>query len=67
MELKNVNPNGGNVIASNLNNLFLFLFLFQIVKIKFEFKNHMLLFVQYVLIAYKKEILLLFSPLINFE
>jgi hypothetical protein len=36
MELKNVNPNGGNIIASNLTNLNNFSFYVLIVKIELK-------------------------------
>jgi hypothetical protein len=42
MELENVNPNGNNVVASNLINTNLFFL--QIVKIEFKTKHHMLFF-----------------------
>jgi hypothetical protein len=42
MELKNVNPNGDNAVASNLNNINFFGG--RIVKIKFKNKHYMLFF-----------------------
>jgi hypothetical protein len=42
MELENVNPNGNNVVASNLININFSIF--EIVKIEFKNKNHTLFF-----------------------
>jgi multisubunit Na+/H+ antiporter MnhF subunit len=43
MELKNVIPNGDNVVASNLTNTNFFLFM-KIVKIEFKNRHYMLIF-----------------------
>jgi hypothetical protein len=48
MELKNVNPNGNNSIASNLNYINFFL---KIAKIELKNKHHMLFFLEDVVIA----------------
>jgi hypothetical protein len=45
MELKNVNPNGDNVVVSNLINVNFFFFL-TIVKIEFKNEDHMLFFLK---------------------
>jgi hypothetical protein len=52
MELKNINLHGGNVIASNLNNINIYFL--KIVKIKFKNKHHVLFFLQDVMIACKR-------------
>jgi hypothetical protein len=49
MESKNVNPNGDNVVASNLININLFIF--EIVKIELKNKDHTLLFLKDAMIA----------------
>ena len=49
MEIKNVNPNGDNIIASNLN-ITGFIFL-KIVRIGLKNKYHMLFVLKYVIIA----------------
>jgi hypothetical protein len=49
MELKNVNPNGDNVVASNINiNNFIFL---KIVRIGLKNKHYMLFILKYVIVA----------------
>jgi hypothetical protein len=64
MELENANPNGDNVVASNLNTIN-FLKFFTIVNIELKNKFHMLLFLQDVLIVCKTKLLILFTSLIN--
>ena len=62
MELKIVNLNGGNVEVSNLNNINLFI-------LKIEFKKNIIcyFFPIDVMIASKREFLILFIFLINIE
>jgi hypothetical protein len=43
MELKTINPNGDNIVVSNLNNTYFFIFL-KIEEIEFENKYHALFF-----------------------
>jgi hypothetical protein len=65
MELKNVNPNGNNVVASNVNNInFFFL---KNVKIEIKKKHDMLYFLQDIKIARKTKFLIFFTPLINIQ
>jgi hypothetical protein len=49
MELKNVNPNGSNVVVSNLINVNFFGG--KIVMTKFKIKHHMLFFILSAMIA----------------
>jgi hypothetical protein len=59
MELKNVNPNGENVVASNLINIKFYFW--KIVKI-----NHMLFFLKDAIIAQETKFLILFiSQIMN--
>jgi hypothetical protein len=67
MELKNVYPNGDNVVASNPNNANFFFFL-ETMKIEFKNKHHVLLayyHLEVVVIVQKTKSLILFTPLIN--
>jgi hypothetical protein len=65
MELKNINPNGDDVVASNLNNMEFFFW--KIVKIELKNKHHMLFFLQDVVIARKTKFFILSTSLINIE
>jgi hypothetical protein len=49
MELKNVNPNGDNVVAYNLINVYVFFW--KIVKIELKNKHHVLFFLKNVMIS----------------
>jgi hypothetical protein len=63
MELKNVNPNGDNVVASNLINVKKKNS--EIVKIEFKKKYHMLFFLKDVMVVHKTKFLILFTLQIN--
>jgi hypothetical protein len=65
MELKNVNPNGGDVVISNLNNVDSFFW--KIVEIELKIKHHMLFFLQDAMIAPKTKFFILPTSLINIE
>jgi hypothetical protein len=60
MELKNVNPNGGIVVASNMIN-FNFFFL-KIVKIELKNEDHILFFLNDTMIARRKKYSSYLSP-----
>jgi hypothetical protein len=62
MELKNVNPNGDNVVISNLNNVN-----YYFVKIEIKDKYCMLFFFQDVAILHRTNFFILFTLLINIE
>jgi hypothetical protein len=63
--LNNVNPNGENVVANNINHAnFFFL---ENVKIDFRNKHHMLFFPMDVITACKTKLLILFTSLMNTE
>jgi hypothetical protein len=66
MELKNVNPNGGNVVASNLNNVNFLIFV-KIVKIEFQNKHWMFFFLQDAMIVQNTKFLIFLTSLINIE
>jgi hypothetical protein len=65
MELKNVNPNGGNVVVSNMINVNFFFF--EIVKIELKNKDHMLFFLKDTMIVQKTKFLISFTSQINIE
>jgi hypothetical protein len=65
MELKNVNPNGGNVVVSNMINVNFFFF--EIVKIELKNKDHMLFFLKDTMIVLKTKFLISFTSQINIE
>jgi hypothetical protein len=65
MELKNVNSNGDNVVASNLNNVNLFLW--KIEKIDFKKEHHVFFFLQDVVIVEKIKFFVLFTSLIEIK
>jgi hypothetical protein len=65
MRLNNVNPNGDNVVANNLNHAnFFFL---KNVEIDFKNKHHMLFIARDVIIARKTKLLILFTSLMNIK
>jgi hypothetical protein len=64
MESKNSKPNGGNVVASNLNNVNFF---WEILNIEFKRKYHMLFFLKDVMSAQKIKFFILFASLTNIE
>jgi hypothetical protein len=66
MKLKNVNPNGENVVASNLINMDFF-FPWKIVKIELKNEDHMLFFLKDAMIAQETKFLILFISQINIE
>jgi hypothetical protein len=64
MELKNVNPNSGNVVVSNPNNVKFFKI--RIVEIEFKNKHHTcIVSLQDIMIAQKKKYSILYTSLIN--
>jgi hypothetical protein len=65
IRLNNINSNGENVVANNLNYTKCFLFL----NVKIEFKNnhHMLFFPRNVIIGHKTKLLILFTSFINIK
>ena len=65
MDLKNVIPNGNNVVASN-KKISTFICL-KIVKIKFKIEHYMLFLLKIVMIAEKTKFLRLFTSLINIK
>jgi hypothetical protein len=64
MELKYVNPNGDNVVVSNIINVNFF---FLIVKIESKNKSHMLFFLKDAITAQKIKFLILFTSQTNIE
>jgi hypothetical protein len=66
LELKNVNPNGGDVVISYLNRA-IFILKGEIVKIEFENKHYMSFFLQDALISCKTNLLVFFTSLIKTE
>jgi hypothetical protein len=67
MELKNVNPDGDNVVPSNLNNIKILNFFGKIKEIWFKKIYQMLYFLQDIVIVYKNKFLLFFISLINIK
>jgi hypothetical protein len=65
MKLKNVNPNGDNVVANNLINVHFFIF--EIMKIGFKNKDHMLYCLKDAISAPKTKFLMLFTSQIDIE
>ena len=67
MELKNINSNGDDGVANNLIDQHQLYFYFLIVKIELKNKHHVLFSLNYVIIAPKKKILILFTSQINIK
>jgi hypothetical protein len=65
IRLNNVNPNGENVVANNLNHANLFFLRND--KIDFKNNHHMLFFLRDVIIAPKTKLLILFTLLMDIE